>query len=139
MAESTVTNQAVCGVGMQVSDIPPFRVKSCQIGGPAHRSGDITAGDILLAIDGVSASGLSFTDVRKLIIGADGSSVEMQFLRNRGEENRTFTVSMIRSAAVVVDPSDTQTCSRSTHPLLPTCPPDLLQWFHASSALPFLR
>ena len=103
---SSITDSSpdTCGVGLRLTETAPFRVKNCAPNGPAHKTGEIRADDVLLSVDGVSIAGRSFADVRKMILGPMGTVVEMQFLRARGDERRNFNVSMVRAASGPVDP-----------------------------------
>ena len=88
-----------CGVGLRITDAAPYRVRGCLAGGPAHRTGEIRPGDVLLSVDGIEVAGRSIAEVRRLIVGRAGSRVEMRFQRSRGDERRLVVVSMIRGTA----------------------------------------
>ncbi len=98
-ALSSAAGGDVCGVGLRITDAAPYRVRGCLAGGPAHRTGEIRPGDVLLSVDGAEVAGRSIAEVRRLIVGRAGSRVEMRFQRSRGDERRLLVVSMIRSPA----------------------------------------
>ncbi len=68
-------------------------------GGPADKAG-VLPGYLLSSVNGQRLDGLSATEVSTLLRGEEGSSVELQFLRD-GES--TLTLNLIRSK-ITVDP-----------------------------------
>lgn len=73
------------GVGLTISaEAGLVKVISPMDGGPAARAG-VQAGDVISAIDGVTAAGLSVSEVSDKLRGASGTSVTVTFLRD-GEE-----------------------------------------------------
>lgn len=75
------------GVGLTItSEGGLVKVISPMDGGPAARAG-VQAGDVISAIEGQSASGLSVTEASEKLRGTRGTSVRVTFLRD-GEEPR---------------------------------------------------
>ena len=75
------------GVGLTItSEAGLVKVISPMDGGPAARAG-VQAGDVISAIEGESAAGLSVSDVSEKLRGAMGTQVRVTFLRD-GEEPR---------------------------------------------------
>jgi len=75
------------GVGLTISsDGSLVKVVSPMDESPAARAG-VQAGDVISAIDGQSAAGLTVSDVSDKLRGAVGTSVKVTFLRD-GEEPR---------------------------------------------------
>ncbi|OGN43610.1 MAG: peptidase S41 [Caulobacterales bacterium RIFCSPHIGHO2_01_FULL_70_19] len=75
------------GVGLTItSEGGLVKIISPMDGGPAARAG-VQAGDVISAIDGQSASGLTVSQVSEKLRGAIGTSVTVTFLRD-GEEPR---------------------------------------------------
>ncbi len=98
-SEMSSVGPDTAGVGLRITDVAPYRVRGCLAGGPAHRTGEIRPGDVLLSVDGVEVGGRAIGEVRRLIVGRSGSRVEMKFQRSRGDERRLLAVSMIRGPA----------------------------------------
>ena len=115
----TDNSAGMCGVGLRITESAPFQVKDCQPGGPADRSGDIMPGDVLISVDGKQVANALFSDVRKLIVGKIGSAVEMRFLRTRGDERRTFLVTMLRANPDVTKDSKAHRGTYLAPPLSP--------------------
>lgn len=79
------------GVGLTISSEGGLvKIISPMDGGPAARAG-VNAGDVISAIDGQSASGLTVSQVSDKLRGAVGTSVKVTFLRD-GEEPREVTL-----------------------------------------------
>ncbi len=79
------------GVGLTISsDAGLVKVISPMDGGPAERAG-VQAGDVISAIDGQSASGMTVSAVSDRLRGAAGTSIKVTFLRD-GEEPREVTL-----------------------------------------------
>ena len=82
---------AYSGVGLEItSENGLVRVITPMDGGPAQRSG-VEAGDVITAINGQSATGLSVAEVSEQLRGPAGESVVVTFLRD-GEEPREITI-----------------------------------------------
>jgi len=89
------------GVGLTISSEGGLvKIISPMDGGPAARAG-VNAGDVISAIDGQNASGLTVSQVSEKLRGAVGTSVKVTFLRD-GEEPRevTLTREVIRIESV---------------------------------------
>lgn len=89
------------GVGLTISSEGGLvKIISPMDGGPAARAG-VNAGDVISAIDGQNASGLTVSQVSDKLRGAVGTSVKVTFLRD-GEEPRevTLTREVIRIESV---------------------------------------
>ncbi|RZJ17925.1 MAG: S41 family peptidase [Brevundimonas sp.] len=89
------------GVGLTISsDGGLVKVISPMDGGPAERAG-VQAGDVISAIDGQSASGMTVSAVSDKLRGAAGTSIKVTFLRD-GEEPRevVLTREVIKVASV---------------------------------------
>jgi carboxyl-terminal processing protease len=89
------------GVGLTISSEGGLvKIISPMDGGPAARTG-VNAGDVISAIDGQNASGLTVSQVSDKLRGAVGTSVKVTFLRD-GEEPRevTLTREVIRIESV---------------------------------------
>jgi hypothetical protein len=97
--------KAPCGVGLRITETAPFRVRECVAGGPAHESGRIRTGDILLAVDGAAVGHRPIHEVRAMIAGAPGSAVHMRFRRLTNQPDDAagrpllFDLSLIRRPA----------------------------------------
>lgn len=82
---------AYSGVGLEItSESGLVRVITPMDGGPAQRAG-VQAGDVITAIDGQSAAGLSVADVSEQLRGPAGESVTVTFLTD-GQEPRDVTI-----------------------------------------------
>lgn len=89
------------GVGLTISSEGGLvKIISPMDGGPAARAG-VNAGDVISAIDGQSASGLTVSQVSDKLRGAVGTTVKVTFLRD-GEEPRevSLTREVIRVESV---------------------------------------
>lgn len=79
------------GVGLTItSEAGLVKVISPMDDGPAARAG-VQAGDVISAINGQSASGLTVSQVSEKLRGDTGTSVQVTFLRD-GEEAREVTL-----------------------------------------------
>jgi carboxyl-terminal processing protease len=79
------------GVGLTISsEAGLVKVISPMDGGPAARAG-VQAGDVISTINGVSAAGLSVSDVSEKLRGAPGTDVSVTFLRD-GEDPLEVTL-----------------------------------------------
>jgi carboxyl-terminal processing protease len=89
------------GVGLTITaEAGLVKVISPMDGGPAARAG-VQAGDVISAIDGQTAAGLTVSQVSDRLRGAIGTTVNVTFLRD-GEEPRevTLTREVIRIESV---------------------------------------
>jgi hypothetical protein len=69
------------GVGLRITETPPFRVRGCVTGGSAHQSKKVFINDTLIAVDGVSVSRRPIQEVRAMISGPADSVVQLRFMR----------------------------------------------------------
>ncbi|MFJ6025241.1 S41 family peptidase [Brevundimonas sp. NPDC092305] len=75
------------GVGLTISaEGGLIKIISPMDGGPAARAG-VQAGDVISSIDGLSASGLTVSQVSEKLRGAIGTSVKVTFLRDGEDPN----------------------------------------------------
>jgi len=82
---------AYSGVGLEItSENGLIRVITPMDGGPALRAG-VEAGDVITAINGQSAAGLTVAEVSEQLRGAAGESVVVTLLRD-GQEPRDVTI-----------------------------------------------
>mmetsp|Transcript_18655 Transcript_18655/g.45908 ORF Transcript_18655/g.45908 Transcript_18655/m.45908 type:complete len:148 (-) Transcript_18655:469-912(-) len=99
--DSTLREERV-GVGayFQRNEQDEFEVRSMLPGGAAERSGMILQGDVLLKIDGMPVRGPSMTKLVSLLLGDEGSEVQLTMCRNgqRGGLNQPFDVKLVRGA-----------------------------------------
>jgi len=67
------------------------RIYVCEIvsGSPASESGQVRVGDILLSVDGQRVQGMQLESVNRLIAGAVGSAVNLEFQHEDGTTTRT--------------------------------------------------
>ncbi len=80
------------GVGIQVTmDQGRLKVISPIVGTPAYRGG-MMAGDIILAIDGQTADGISIDDAVQLMQGTPGTEVEVKVLSPGHDEPRVLSL-----------------------------------------------
>jgi hypothetical protein len=63
-------------------------------GGPAHSSRRIQIGDVLTSVDGAGTVGKPLEEVVPLIVGQEGTTVKLTFMR--GDQNKVVTVFLIR-------------------------------------------
>ena len=85
------TSGAYSGVGLTItSEGGLVKVVSPMDDSPAAKAG-VQAGDVISAIEGQSAAGLSVSDVSSKLRGAIGTSIKVTFLRD-GEEPREVTL-----------------------------------------------
>lgn len=83
-------NNAYVGVGVTIQQSEgKLVILKVAEGGPAEEAG-MLPGDILIAADGTELSGMDLTQVRPLIQGKEGTTVELTVLR--GEEQLVLTV-----------------------------------------------
>ncbi|RZJ05089.1 MAG: S41 family peptidase [Brevundimonas sp.] len=95
------TSGAYSGVGLTISaEGGLVKIISPMDGGPAARAG-VQAGDVISSIDGLSASGLTVSQVSEKLRGAIGTSVKVTFLRDGEEPNEvTLTRETIKIESV---------------------------------------
>uniref|UniRef100_A0A7S4K8L0 Vacuolar protein 8 n=1 Tax=Guillardia theta TaxID=55529 RepID=A0A7S4K8L0_GUITH len=67
-------------------------------GGSAERSGKIIPGDVITAIDGKNVEGKSVGELRNYIVGIEGSSVNLSFLRESDGSSNSFDVMLVRGS-----------------------------------------
>ena len=91
---------AEAGVGIDIAECHPFMVNGLRAGGPAEKTGVIKVGDLLEKVDNVSLQPhLTGDQVRALVIGPEGSVVELHFLENpQRTHRRNYRVRLIRKA-----------------------------------------
>lgn len=83
-------NNAYVGVGVTIQQSEgKLVILKVAEGGPAEEAG-VLPGDILIAADGTELSGMDLTQVRPLIQGKEGTTVELTVLR--GEERLVLTL-----------------------------------------------
>ena len=121
-----------CGVGLRITDTPPFRVRELVTGGSAMKCGRIRIGDTLISVDGVEVSSCPISKVRSFISGSAGSLVRMKFrrLKTKRKSRSNMLPELIPDISLYA--------SISAVPL-PDCPsfavPDLSISFEGSSEL----
>ena len=79
------------GIGVTIvqdEETQGFTIKEVTAGGPAEEAG-IQVGDIVIGVDGTDVCGMEMTDVRNLVRGEAGTTVELAV--RRGEETLTLT------------------------------------------------
>ena len=64
--------------------------------GPLGQTGLVEVGDLLVAIDGLETAGKQIKEVRRLMTGAQGTSVELRFVGLRSGKKETFAVTVTR-------------------------------------------
>ena len=87
----TMSNSYV-GIGITVqlrSDGQGFDVTNVVSGGPAQQAG-IAPGDVVIAVDGTSAIGLTVSEMSALVRGRENTQVKLTVLR--GQDRKEFTV-----------------------------------------------
>lgn len=87
----TMSNSYV-GIGITVqlrSDGQGFDVTNVVSGGPAQQAG-IAPGDVVIAVDGTTAIGLTVSEMSALVRGRENTQVKLTVLR--GQERKEFTV-----------------------------------------------
>lgn len=93
-AHTEQMNNSYVGIGVTISvleDGSGFEVTKVNEGGPAEEAG-MLPGDVIVAIEGQSAEGMSSADAKNLVRGEEGSQVALTI--RRGEE--TFDLSVTR-------------------------------------------
>ena len=91
---------AEAGVGIDIAECHPFMVNGLRAGGPAEKTGVIKVGDLLAMVDNLPLQPhLTGDQVRSLVIGPEGSVVELHFLENPQRTHRgDYRVRLIRKA-----------------------------------------
>lgn len=90
---------AYVGIGITIQaaeDHSGFLVTKVNAGGPAEEAG-VLAGDVIVAIEGQSASGMTSDEAKNLVRGEENTAVNMTFRRN-GE---TLELSILRKTVQV--------------------------------------
>ena len=83
-------NNAYVGIGVTIQqNTEALTILKVAAGGPAEEAG-LLVGDVIVAADGTQIAGLPMADVKGLIQGKEGTSVEITVLR--GEQTLTYTV-----------------------------------------------
>lgn len=72
----------------------PTTIKDLRPGGSAWRSGVLNNGDVLVAVDGQNVSGLEVREIQALILGPQGTTVNVVARSSRG--GRNFSVDLVR-------------------------------------------
>ncbi len=86
-------NNSYVGIGITIqqnADGKGLDVLEVTAGGPAQEAG-VLAGDIITAVDGKAIAGLAIDDVRPMIRGEEGTTVELTLLRGEEQLKRTVT------------------------------------------------
>ena len=99
---------AYVGVGItiqQQEDEQGIRVLQVTVGGPAEEAG-VLAGDALIAVDGQSIIGMDADEVKNLVRGEAGTTVELTFLRQEQEITLTVERRSIQTAVATYEMLD---------------------------------
>lgn len=94
---------AYVGIGITITvahDGDGFQIMEVNEAGPAVEAG-LQTDDVITAIDGQSASGMTTTDARNLVRGKEGTPVEITV--RRGGETLTFSVTRRKMQTVVTE------------------------------------
>lgn len=90
-------NSTYVGIGVSlVLEGDYVKIDRVFMGGPAELGG-VLPGDLITAINGVSAKGFSLRDVQERVIGEKGTSVTITFNRS----GATYTTTLIRNTIVL--------------------------------------
>lgn len=103
-------NNAYVGIGVTIAvaeDESGFMVSKVEAGGPADESG-IRAGDVIVAIEGQSAAGMSSVDARNLVRGEEGTQVKLTIRRNGEEFELEVTRKTVQTAVATARMLDGQ-------------------------------
>mmetsp|Transcript_8267 Transcript_8267/g.20190 ORF Transcript_8267/g.20190 Transcript_8267/m.20190 type:complete len:133 (-) Transcript_8267:291-689(-) len=87
--------QRPCGIGVTFveDDSKALRVKSMVKDGPAEQSGKVKEGDILASVDGNYVYCANPSEVGALLMGSQGSKVEVTFKKaDSGEQERVIMI-----------------------------------------------
>ena len=101
-------SNAYVGVGItiqQQEDEQGIRVLQVTVGGPAEEAG-VLAGDALIAVDGQSIIGMDADEVKNLVRGEAGTTVELTFLRQEQEITLTVERRSIETAVATYEMLD---------------------------------
>lgn len=103
------TRNANVGAGMLLerNEAGLTYVEEVVAGFAAWKSGRVSVGDIVVAVDARPVDGMNLADIRSLTIGAAGSAVTIEFLRN-GEY---FSLTLVRSQPDNIDEGNIRACS----------------------------
>ena len=96
-------NNSYVGVGITIQvaeDGTGFLILQVEPTGPAAEAG-VEAGDVIVAISGQSAAGMTTTDAGNLVKGEEGTTVDLTV--RRGEEEIAFTVERRQVLVVVAE------------------------------------
>lgn len=94
-------NNEYVGVGITITVVDAgFEILQVEKTGPAAESG-IRAGDVIVAIAGQSAAGMSTSDASALVKGKEGTAVELTV--RRGTQELTFSVERRKVQTVVAE------------------------------------
>ena len=100
-------NNAYVGVGITITakndddgNLVGYEVTNVSAGGSAEEAG-VQAGDVLTQVDGIAVSDITLTEVKSMVQGEEGTTVDLTFLR--GDDTVSFTVE--RRALTVIPAS----------------------------------
>jgi len=109
------------GVGIAITDKPPYRVTELVASGAAAISGSIQVGDYLLRVKDVDVTGLPFAEVKALILGPVGTTLQLKIdRRSKDGQHKILNATIVRSklsrdASAVLGPQNR--LSRTNAPL----------------------
>lgn len=91
-------NNAYVGVGITITPVESggFRIIAVTEGGPAEEAG-VLVEDVIVSVDGQSILNMAIDDSKKLIQGAENTTVEIMVLRGGEEKTMTLTRRAIRT------------------------------------------
>jgi hypothetical protein len=123
-SSSAPNKSNLAGVGIVFStaghtNISGLVVASLAVDGPADKSGQVKAGDVLVSIDRVDVRGISAEDLAPYILGSPGSKVVMGF--DRAGQSTTRLVELVRGWTMKRNITDEQWSNPlpPNHSLLP--------------------
>ena len=85
------------GLGVRITEHPPHRVTELVQGGAAIVAGKLQIGDVLLKIQGKDTRRMTFQQVRALLLGPPGSTVELSVQRKAAGQLTMLTMKLVRS------------------------------------------
>ncbi|KAJ1486673.1 hypothetical protein T484DRAFT_1943079 [Baffinella frigidus] len=90
--------EKLCGLGIafKPNKQGTLTVKRLVPGGPAALAGTVESGDALHAIDGVNVIGMEKPQVADLLVGPQGSTVRLRFLRPVGNSTKFVDLELQR-------------------------------------------
>lgn len=92
------------GIGIVLKeDFDAVYISELVGGGPAERSGQIEAGDRLVAINAQTVEGLTFEEILDRLTGDAGALLILELKRGEGKEEKTVEVSLTREKIVMND------------------------------------